>query len=75
MQPYDFEDLRKRFVNMSELQVCQEFVSVRNQLTALKAMPDTDDFYLLWEQLSEAEYFLGIYLACLQCRSHGMELE
>lgn len=71
---YDFEALKERFTDMTDIEIMREYVSVIAELEYIEEHLDFEAFCIYSEPLTEAERYLSGYLARKVCYEAGIEV-
>lgn len=71
---YDFENLRERFTDMTDVDIMREYVGVIAELDYIAEHMSVDDYLEYSEPLIDAEYYLSGYLARMVCYERGIEI-
>ena len=71
LQPYDFEELKRRFETMSNQDIMQEYAELTLRRNELMKWDVFDEFLKLIEDVDNARDYLGHYIAMLYCGMNG----
>ena len=75
MTVYNFEELQKRFVSMTFVEILEEYAKIQRDIAVTEKMPfESKEFYLHREPLDEAKDYLGFYIAGVCCEEHGIHI-
>ncbi len=75
MAIYDFVALRKRFNDMSDMEMAEEYAKILQEYEDVDKLPfASDEFCRRIEPLDQASEFLSHRLACKFCESMGVKI-